>query len=171
MNMGRASYQLNINCDGAVVNQVIQSFLAANNFKLVTKHGESYYRYSNMFEGESCFKYNISQGVVMIEAWKRNGFGGEISLNQNGIGNINTAIISYREKIGTLLSAIDKLNNNASMNNGYNQTQGNNQMNFDPNTGQPLNNNYASSSNQAVLQNFNNSNNKSFAHIPLSSHY
>lgn len=161
MNMGRASYQLNINCDGAVVNQVIQSFLAANNFKLVTKHGESYYRYSNMFEGESCFKYNISQGVVMIEAWKRNGFGGEISLNQNGIGNINTAIISYREKIGTLLAAIDKLNNNASMNNGYNQTQGNNQMNFDPNTGQPLNNNYASSSNQAVLQNFNNSNNKS----------
>mgnify|MGYP004581692383 FL=1 len=107
----------------------------------------------------------------MIEAWKRNGFGGEISLNQNGIGNINTAIISYREKIGTLLAAIDKLNNNASMNNGYNQTQGNNQMNFDPNTGQPLNNNYASSSNQAVLQNFNNSNNKSFAHILLSSHY
>ena len=154
MNMGRASYQLNINCDGAVVNQVIQSFLSANNFKLVTKHGESYYRYSNMFEGESCFKYNISQGVVMIEAWKRNGFGGEISLNQNGIGNINTAIISYREKIGTLLAAIDKLNNNANMNNGYNQTQGNNQMNFDPNTGQPLNNNYASSSNQAVLQFF-----------------
>lgn len=161
MNMGRASYQLNINCDGAVVNQVIQSFLVANNFKLVTKHGESYYRYSNMFEGESCFKYNISQGVVMIEAWKRNGFGGEISLNQNGIGNINTSIISYREKIGTLLAAIDKLNNNANMNNGYNQAQSNNQMNFDPNTGQPLNNNYASSSNQAVLQNFNNSNSKS----------
>ena len=163
MNMGRASYQLNINCDGAVVNQLIQSFLSTNKFKLVTKHGESYYRYSNMFEGEFCFKYNISQGIVRIEAWVRNAFGGEINLNQNGIGSINTSVISYREKIGTLLSAIDKLNNNTSMNNGYNQNQGNNQINYDPNTGRPLNNNYVSSSNQTVLQNFSNNNAKSLS--------
>jgi len=72
-----------------------------------------------------------------VQAWFKTAFG-DMSIKQN---NLNMTAMNYRTSLGYLFQEIEKLNNRGiNMNN-------NDRMNFDPNTGQPMqqNNQFAQS--------------------------
>ena len=76
--------------------------------------------------------------VIIIEAWL-DGALGDFPLEQN---SLNMLAMDYRNSLNKLFQEINKLNNGGmNMNNNFNNQNINNQMNYDPNTGQPINNN------------------------------
>lgn len=78
----------------------------------------------------------------MIEACRMaciDGALGDFPLEQN---SLNMLAMDYRNSLNKLFQEINKLNNGGmNMNNNFNNQNINNQMNYDPNTGQPINNN------------------------------
>lgn len=117
----RSTYQFKLNCNPNTINNLIQQYLSANSFKLETKENEQYYKSND--SKPRYFKYNISNNVLTINAWFRNLIE-EFSVEQADND------VPYRESLGQLFEEINKLN----------QVQMNNQPNFDPYTGQPINN-------------------------------
>ena len=102
------------------------------------------------FNGYRYFNYSIQRQTLTIYAWFRGAFG-DIMLEQN---DLNMTAMNYRESLSTLFQEIDKLNNRGVVMN--------NNMNFDPNTGRPLNNggaNFDPNTGQPLNNNMNNSNN------------
>lgn len=76
--------------------------------------------------------YSISGQTITINAWL-DGALGDFPLEQN----LNMLAMNYRNSLSTLFQEIENLNGGNTMNNNVN----NGQMHFDPNTGQPLNQN------------------------------
>lgn len=80
----------------------------------------------------------INGNNLIIEAWL-DGALGDFPLEQN---SLNMLAMDYRNSLNKLFQEINKLNNGGmNMNNNFNNQNINNQMNYDPNTGQPINNN------------------------------
>ncbi len=133
MKKGRSTYTFQLSCDPNLVNSLIQSYIQGNQYELQQKDGEQFYRAGDaMVQGYRYFNYSISGQVLTIYAWFKGVFG-EAPIEQN---SLNMTAMNYRNSLNTLFQEIDKLNNG-----GVNMN--NNQMNFDPTTGQPLNqNNY-----------------------------
>jgi len=150
MKKGRSIYTFQLNCDTNLVNNLIQSYIQGNQYELQEKDGEQFYRAGDaMVQGYRYFNYSISGQTLTIYAWLKGVFGDEIPIEQN---SLNMVAMTYRNSLNTLFQEIDKLNNGGvSMNNNMNfdpstgqplnQNVNNNQMNFDPNTGLPLNQN------------------------------
>ena len=128
MKKGRSVYNIQINCDPGAVNSLIQSYLQANNSQLYKKDDEQFYMIGDTFNGYRYFNYSIQGQTLTIYAWFRGAFG-DIMLEQN---DLNMVAMNYRESLSTLFQEIDKLNKRGVVMN--------NNMNFDPNTGRPLNN-------------------------------
>lgn len=144
MAKGRSVYNITINSDPNLVNNLIQSFLQANNYELQNKNGEQYYRAGDaMVQGYRYFKYEINGATLTVYAWFK-GVLGEMPIEQNSLSMV---AMNYRNSLNTLFQEIDKLNKGG--------TNVNNNMNYDPNTGQPLNNtqaNYDPNTGQALNQ-------------------
>lgn len=167
MKKGRSVYNIQINCDPGAVNSLIQSYLQANNSQLYKKDNEQFYMIGDAFNGYRYFNYSIQGQTLTIYAWFRGAFG-DIMLEQN---DLNMAAMNYRESLSTLFQEIDKLNNRGVvMNNNMNfdpntgRPLNNGGANFDPNTGMPLNNggaNFDPNTGQPLNNNMNNSNNNS----------
>lgn len=141
MKKGRSTYTFQLSCDPNLVNNLVQSYIQGNQYELQQKNGEQFYRAGDaMVQGYRYFNYSISGQTLTIYAWFKGAFG-EVPIEQN---SLNITAMTYRNSLNTLFKEIDKLNNKGANIN-------NNQMNFDPNTGQPLNrNNY-----QQPVQNVN----------------
>ena len=131
MNKGRSTYAFQINCDPSVANDLVQAYIQGNKFTLQNKDGEQFYRAGDaMLEGYRYFNYSINGQTLTIQAWFKGAFG-DISIEQN---SLNMPAMNYRNSLGKLFQEIEKLNNGGT-------NMNNNGMNFDPNTGQPLNQN------------------------------
>lgn len=130
MKKGRSTYTFQLNCDPNLINNLVQNYIQGNQYELQQKNGEQFYRAGDaMVQGYRYFKYSISGPTLTIYAWFKGAFG-EIPIEQN---SLNIMAMTYRNSLNVLFQEINKLNNG-----GINK---NNNMNFDPNTGQPLNQN------------------------------
>ena len=152
MKKRRSTYTFQLNCNPNLANSLVQSYIRGNRYELQQKNGEQFYRTGDaMVQGYRYFNYSISGQTLTICAWLKGAFG-EISVEQN---NFNMFAMSYRNSLNTLFQEINKLNKGENMNN--------NQINFDPNSGQPLNQNmnnnqtnFEPNSWQSLNQNINN---------------
>lgn len=139
---GRSEYVIQFNCDPNSINALIQSYLQANGFKTHEKKGEQYYRAGDQLLGYRGFIYGIQGQNLVINAWL-DGALGNFKLEQN-----NMMAVNYRNSLGVLFNEISKINNGGvNMNNQMNgqvpnQNINNNQMNYNPQTGQPIQMNY-----------------------------
>jgi len=133
MKKGRSTYTVQLNCNPGIANDLIQSYIQGNNFVLQNKDGEQYYRAGNaMVEGYRYFNYSINEQTITLQAWFKGAFG-ERSIEQN---SLNIPAMNYRNSLDKLFQEIEKLNNGGT---NMNNNQG---MNFDPYTGQPINQAY-----------------------------
>lgn len=130
MKKGKSNYNLTFNSDSTLVNNIVQSYLKESCFNMYEKKGEKYYRAGDAMLGYKGFNYSINGNNLSIEAWL-DGALGDFPLEQN---SLNMMAMDYRNSLNKLFQEIDKLNNG-----GMNMN--NNQMNYDPNTGHPINNN------------------------------
>lgn len=133
MQKGRSTYPVQFNTDSNTINNLMRSYLNAENFKVHEKKGEQYFRAGDQMLGFRGLKYSINGQILTIEAWL-DGALGDFPLEQN---SLNMMAMNYRNSLSTLFQEIENLNGGNMMNNNVN----NGQMNFDPNTGQPLNQN------------------------------
>lgn len=130
MKKGRSNYTLQLNCNENKINQLMQSYLSANGFVSYEKKGEQYFRAGDQMMGYKGLIYFIQGQQITINAWL-DGALGDFPLEQN---SLNVMAMNYRNSLSTLFKEIEGGN---TMNNNVN----NGQMNFDPNTGQPINQN------------------------------
>ena len=132
MKKGRSNYPVQFNTDSNTINNLMQSYLTAENFKLHEKKGEQYFRAGDQMVGYRGLKYSINGQVLTIEAWL-DGALGNFPLEQN---SMNMMAMNYRNSLNNLFQEIAKLNN------GGNNIMNNNNQNFNTQTEQPhLNNN------------------------------
>jgi len=168
VNKGRSVYTFKFNCDATIINNLIQSYIQSEGFKLVNKDNEQFYRAGEpMVEGYRYFNYTILGNEINIYAWLKGAFG-DVEIEQN---NLNIYAMNYRNSLVNLFQEIDKLINVGINNNRMNFdpntgqpinqnnigiSMNNNGMNFDPNTGQPINNNYVQTQplNNQILEKF-----------------
>lgn len=143
MKKGRSTYTFQLNCNPSLVNNLVQSYIQSNQYELQQKNGEQFYRAGDaMVQGYKYFNYSISGQTLTIYAWFKGAFG-EVPIEQN---SFNMMAMNYRNSLNTLFQEINKLNNGGvSMNNN---------MNFDPNTGQPINQNNVGQPNQNNVNQF-----------------
>lgn len=138
MKKGKSNYNLTFNSDSTLVNNIVQSYLKESGFNMYEKKGKKYYRAGDAMLGYKGFNYSINGNNLIIEAWL-DGALGDFPLEQN---SLNMLAMDYRNSLNKLFQEINKLNNGGmNMNNNFNNQNINNQMNYDPNTGQPINNN------------------------------
>jgi len=130
MKKGRSNYPIQFNTDTNTINNLMQSYLTAENFKIYEKKGEQYFRAGDQMMGFRGLKYSINGQVLNIEAWL-DGALGDFPLEQN---SMNMMAMNYRNSLNNLFQEIAKLNNGGN-------NMNNNQQNFDPMTGQPIVNN------------------------------
>lgn len=130
MKKGRSNYPIQFNTDTNTINNLMQSYLTAENFKIHEKKGEQYFRAGDQMMGFRGLKYSINGQVLNIEAWL-DGALGDFPLEQN---SMNMMAMNYRNSLNNLFQEIAKLNNGGN-------NMNNNQQNFDPMTGQPIVNN------------------------------
>lgn len=135
MKKGKSNYNLTFNSDSTLVNNIVQSYLKESGFNMYEKKGEKYYRAGDAMLGYKGFNYSINGNNLIIEAWL-DGALGDFPLEQN---SLNMLAMDYRNSLNKLFQEINKLNNGGmNMNNNFNNQNINNQMNYDPNTGQPI---------------------------------
>lgn len=138
MKKGKSNYNLTFNSDSTLVNNIVQSYLKESGFNMYEKKEKKYYRAGDAMLGYKGFNYSINGNNLIIEAWL-DGALGDFPLEQN---SLNMLAMDYRNSLNKLFQEINKLNNGGmNMNNNFNNQNINNQMNYDPNTGQPINNN------------------------------
>lgn len=130
MKKGRSNYPIQFNTDTNTINNLMQSYLTAENFKIHEKKGEQYFRAGDQMMGFRGLKYSINGQILNIEAWL-DGALGDFPLEQN---SMNMMAMNYRNSLNNLFQEIAKLNNGGN-------NMNNNQQNFDPMTGQPIVNN------------------------------
>ena len=117
MAKGRSKYSIQFNSDSATVNNLVQSYLNAEGFKLHEKKGEQYLRAGDQMMGYRGFKSSIEGQTLNIEAWL-DGALGDFVLEQN-----NMMAINYRNSLNNLFQEISKLGsegvnmNNQNLNN------------------------------------------------------
>lgn len=141
MKKGRSTYTFQLNCDPNVANNLVQAYIQGNQFELKNNNGKKYYRSGDaILRGYRYFDYCISGQQLTIYAWFKGSLG-EIPIEQN---SLNIMAMTYRKSLNTLFEEIQKLNNGGVIMN--------NNMNFDPNTGQPINPNYGQQQNQGYQQ-------------------
>lgn len=141
MKKGKSNYNLTFNCDENKINQLMQSYLSANGFVSYEKKGEQYFRAGDQMMGYKGLSYFIQGQQITINAWL-DGALGNFPLEQN---SLNVMAMNYRNSLSTLFKEIEGGN---TMNNNVN----NGQMNFDPNTGQPINQNIQQTTGDPVNQ-------------------
>lgn len=140
MKKGRSNYNIAFNCDKSTINNLVQSYLSESGFNIYEKRGDKYYRAGDAMLGYKGFNYTINENNLNIEAWL-DGSLGNFPLEQN---SFNMLAMDYRNSLNKLFQEINRIDNggmNMNNNNFNNQNINNNQMNYDPNTGQPINNN------------------------------
>ena len=144
MKKGKSTYTLQFSCDSNTVEQLMQSYIFANDFAFTEKKGEQYFRAGDQMLGYRGLTYFISGQTITINAWLDGAFG-DFPLEQN---SFNMMAMNYRNSLSTLFQEIENLNGGNTMNNNVNKGQ----MKFDPNIGQPINQNYQQSTGQFVNQ-------------------
>lgn len=106
MAKGRNDYQIPFNTDASVVNSIVNSYLSASNFKLVTKRNDTYYRSGDAMTGYRGFKYWINGQTLIVQAWIDGDFA-EVQLE----GNLNVVATNYKESLSKLFQAVTNANN------------------------------------------------------------
>ena len=142
MKKGRSNYTFNINCDINLINNLIQNFIQAKEFKLEQKNGETYYKSGDAMVGYKYFNYLINGNQLIISAWFKN-LWGEIQVEQNGLGSMNIQAMNYRNTLNELFKEINKINSGAITNNQSfisEQPNNNNQANIQNNISQQTQN-------------------------------
>ena len=141
MKKGRSNYTFNINCDINLINNLMQNFIQAKEFKLEQKNGETYYKSGDAMIGYKYFNYFINGNQLIISAWFKN-LWGEIQVEQNGLGSMNVQAMNYRNTLNELFKEINKINSNENTNNQafINEQQNNNQANIQNNISQQTQN-------------------------------
>lgn len=135
MKKGRSTYTLQFKSDSDTIEKLMQSYISANGFTFIEKKGEQYFRAGDQMMGYRGLTYSISGQIITINAWL-DGVLGDFPLEQN---SLNMMAMNYRNSLSTLFQEIENLNGGNTLNNNVNQN--NNGMNFDPQTGQPINQN------------------------------
>lgn len=134
----KSVYTFQFVCNPVIVNNIVQNYLKNNKFKFVNKGGKRYYKTSRFtfIEANWYFDYSITGQTLTIYAWFNTGLG-TTPLETNMLSS------KYSESLSELFHAIETINNsNRTMNSN------NSQMNYDPYTGKPINNNYQQVSQQ-----------------------
>lgn len=131
MKKGRSTYPVQFNTDPNLINNLMQSYITAENFKIYEKKGEQYFRAGDQMMGYRGLKYSINGQILTIEAWL-DGALGNFPLEQN---SLNMMAMNYRNSLNNLFQEIAKLNN------GGNNIMNNNQQNFNSQQEQPISNN------------------------------
>lgn len=120
MKKGKSNYTLQFRGESNTVNQLMQSYLSANDFSLIEKKGEQYFRAGDQMMGYRGLTYSIQNQTITINAWL-DGALGDFPLEQN---SLNMMATNYRNSLSTLFQEIENLNGGNTMNN-TNQNQGN----------------------------------------------
>lgn len=115
MKKGRSNYSIKMNCDSATVNNLMQSYIQGNEFKLIEKKGEQYFRAGNSMSYYKGLKYNFDGQNLNLEVWL-DGALGNFPLEQN----LNAFAMDYRNSLNTLFQEIEKINGGVNMNNNIN---------------------------------------------------
>lgn len=125
MKKGKSNYTLQFRGDSNTVNQLMQSYLSANDFSLIEKKGEQYFRAGDQMMGYRGLTYSIQNQTITINAWL-DGALGDFPLEQN---SLNMMAMNYRNSLSTLFQEIENLNGGNTMNNtnqNYQQPTGKN---------------------------------------------
>lgn len=108
MGKGRSNYSFTINVTADIINQLINSYLSANDFKLENKNGETYYKSGDALLGYKGFSYSINGQTLNISAWLIGALG-DFPIEQN---SLNMLAMNYRNSLSTLFQQISNLNIN-----------------------------------------------------------
>lgn len=112
---GRSKYSFKMTCDNDTINKLIQDYLNANDFKLVSKNKEEFYRAGDAFvQGYRGFAYYFEGSKLNITVWLIGILGGEYILEQNAL---NMSAMNYRNSLNSLFKQISNLNK-GDVNNG-----------------------------------------------------
>ena len=104
----RSNYSFEITCDNNIINEIIQAYLKANNFKLISKNGKEFYRAGDAFiQGYRGFTYYFDVKKVNISVWLIGVFGKEFKLEQNAL---NIMAMDYRNSLNSLFKQISNIN-------------------------------------------------------------
>jgi len=121
---GRSCYTFQFYSNPNVINQIINNYLTAENFRVYEKKGEQYFRAGDQFMGYRGLKYWINGQMLTIEAWL-DGALGNFPLEQN---SMNMMAMNYRNSLNVLFQEITKLDGGINMNNQYQNDVNNNQI-------------------------------------------
>lgn len=117
MKKGRSTYSVQFNVDQNTINNLMQSYLNAENFKTYEKNGEQYFRSGDQMLGYKGLKYSINGQTLTIDTWL-DGMLNNFSLENSGI---NVMAMNYRNSLNKLFQEVSKLNKgNNSMDNQFN---------------------------------------------------
>ncbi len=120
MKKGKSIYTFQLNCDPALANNLIKSYIQSNKYTLQNKNNEKYYRCGDAMVGYKYFNYLISGQTLTIYAWLKNTFGKDLKIEQN---SLNMMSMSYRKSLNPLFEEISKLNDIIENNNVDNLSQ------------------------------------------------
>lgn len=105
---GRSKYSFKITCDNDTIDKLIKAYLNVNNFILVSKNKEQFYRAGDAFvQGYRGFTYYFEEGILNINVWLIGAFGGEYTLEQN---IFSMPAMNYRNSLNSLFKQISNLN-------------------------------------------------------------
>ena len=105
LNYGKTIYTFMYGGDPVRVNNIVQAWLTANGFSLVSNFGETYYYYNDAWYGNRCFQYTIDGNVLTIYAWTI-GIGKKFVMLDSGAYN-NMAGDAYKQVLNSLFSQIN----------------------------------------------------------------
>lgn len=107
MAKGKSNYTFTINASQQTIDNLIQNFLNANDFKQFNEKGITYYKSHNMMWGNQFLEYSIQDNNVKILAYIGS-YKNPYSLNNGFTGNV--AEEKYKSKLISLFTELDKLN-------------------------------------------------------------
>lgn len=148
MAKGKTSYTISFQANPQTVNEIVQSWLSANGFKLVTEEGiQVYLAGDGIITAKRYFEYFISGNQINMQAYLRS-VKKPFALDSGLVGAVNTTpYISLIQELSTAIQNAPAQGNPAQSYNGQPQPQANNgQPNSQPqqyvgqsqpNSGQP----------------------------------
>lgn len=103
MGKGRTNYSIEISGDVGIAEQLVKEYLASNEFSLIEKEGEQFYKTGSKVEFARGFKYYFEGKNLNISVWLINSFGHDIELHES---SMSMPSMEYKESLNLLFQKL-----------------------------------------------------------------
>ena len=103
MGKGRTNYSIEISGDVGIAEQIVKGYLTSNEFSLIEREGEQFYKSGSSLEFTRGFKYYFEGQTLNISVWLINGFGHDIELHES---SMSAPSMEYKESLNSLFQKL-----------------------------------------------------------------